>query len=732
MRRHLAPALLSPALLLLSACSPSGATAASLAEPNLVLTSEGAQAMRAAEDYPPLFDHAFREAVTRLDRSFDEGLVTPIPADPGGGYTHERHKENYKIIHDAGLLYQITGERRYLEQAEAYLLAYADMYPGLPLHPERKEQTPGRLFWQSLNEAVWLVYSIQGYDAIRDDLPEASRQRIETELLRPMAEFLSTESPYTFRRIHNHGTWAAAAVGMTGYALDDDLLVERAIMGLDLDGSSGFLAQLDALFSPDGYYTEGPYYQRYALMPFVLFGQAIENNDPERRIFQHGDGVLLEAILATIHQSYDGLFFPINDAIREKGLDTVEAVYGVAVAYSLTGDTGLLSIARRQGATVLTGEGLAVASAVEAGEATDFTFDTRLLRDGPEGLQGGLAILRMGEGELAQTLVAKHTGQGLGHGHFDKLAILLYDSGNEIVTDYGAARFLNVPSKDGGRYLPENSSWARQTIAHNTVAINEQSHHQGSWRRGQESWPTISVFQADERANIVSASIDDAYPDTLLTRTTFQLAIPDHSETLIVDIFDVSAPEVSQIDLPLYFAGQLTDTSVEFDRHTNRQTPLGQDNGYQHLWVEAHGAAPRGQARFTWLNENRFYTYHSVTEAASEARVVRTGANDPNFNLRTQQGILIRLPNAQQARFISVIEPHGIYDPAQEFTVQSDSRISEVAVRQGEGAALIHITFLDGPRLVIGLADAPGESAHVVELDGQPYAWTGFSEIFWE
>lgn len=709
-----------------------GATACASAQPNLILTEAGVDAFRGADTMPALVAHAHNAAVTRVEASLEAGLVVPVPVDPGGGYSHERHKENYKIIHDAGLLFQLTGDRRYLEHAEAYLLAYADMYGDLPLHPERRNQAPGRLFWQSLNEAVWLVYSIQGYDAIRDALTEESRDRIETDLLRPMAEFLSTDSPQTFQRIHNHGTWAAAAVGMTGYALDDDTLVERALLGLELDGNAGFLAQLDQLFSPDGYYTEGPYYQRYALMPFVLFGQAVQNNEPERGIFEYRDGILLNAIMATIQQSYAGLFFPINDAIREKGLDTVEVVYGVAAAYSLTGDPGLLSIAEQQGTTVLTGGGFAVATDLAAGMATSFEFDTRLLRDGPDGDQGGLAILRIGEGELAQTLVAKHTGQGMGHGHFDKLALILYDGGQEILTDYGAARFLNVPSKDGGRYLPENTSWARQTIAHNTVVLNATSHHDGDWRRGQESWPSIALFEQQDGVNVVSASIDDAYPGATLARTTFQVRTSGTAGPLVIDVFDVEAPDASQIDLPTYFNGQITDFDLTLARNAGQQSALGPDNGYQHLWVEAEGVSETGAARFTWLTENRFYTYHALVSEPVEARIVRTGANDPDFNLRSQQGILLRVPSAEQARFISVIEPHGLYDPAQEVTVASESGIETVRTFDGDTATLIQIVFSTGQQLSVGLSHDLHSGAHTISADGHLYEWTGAYNIFRE
>ena len=106
-------------------------------------------------------------------------------------------------------------------------------------------------------------------------------------------------------------------------------------------------------------------------------------------------------------------------------------------------------------------------------------FVRGLFRDGPAGDQGAVAVLRSGHGPGHQALVFKATAQGMAHGHFDKLHWLFYDNGNAIVQDYGAARFLNIEQKNGGRYLPENTSWAKQTIAHNTVVVDERSHFDG-------------------------------------------------------------------------------------------------------------------------------------------------------------------------------------------------------------------------------------------------------------
>ena len=66
---------------------------------------------------------------------------------------------------------------------------------------------------------MWLVYAIQGYDAIHETLSAAERKTIEDGVFRPMVRFLSIGPPQTFDQIHNHATWAMAAVGMTGYVL---------------------------------------------------------------------------------------------------------------------------------------------------------------------------------------------------------------------------------------------------------------------------------------------------------------------------------------------------------------------------------------------------------------------------------------------------------------------------------------------------------------------------------
>ncbi|WP_337246110.1 oligoalginate lyase [Luteimonas sp. gir] len=672
----------------------------------------------------PMFAREQSRAERRVRAMMDAGIDVPVPQDKGGGYTHEQHKRNYQAIQAAGALYRLTGDPAYASFARDLLLAYARLYPGLGPHPQGRGQIPGRLFWQTLNDSVWLVSAAQGYDAIRDSLSAADRSTIDDNVFRPMADFLSG-TPENFDKIHNHATWAVAATGMTGYVLRDHSYVEKALMGSRRDGEAGFLKQVDQLFSPDGYYEEGPYYQRYALAPFILFANAIERNDPQRGIFRYRDGVLLKAVDALVQSSYGGYFFPINDAILDKGLDTEELVAGIGIAYARTGDAHLLSIAERQGRVLLSPEGLQVARALEEGKARAFDYRPQLLRDGPDGTEGGLAILRMG-GENGQTLVMKNTKQGMGHGHFDKLNWLFYDNGQRVVTDYGAARFLNIEAKAGGIYLPENSSWARQTIAHNTLVVNEQSHFGGDWRTGQALAPTPLLFDITDDTQIASARMDAAYPGVRFTRTQALLSHPALGEPVVLDLLRVEGDAPARYDLPLHFNGHIMDVGFQTRSAVTTRPVLGKANGYQHVWIDASSEPSTDARSLTWLLDGRFYTYRFASTAPSRAMIGESGANDPSFNLRREPMLLQRVDGQTSTTFFGVLEPHGCYDGTAETVRGANSRIDRITHHRGADADVLVLHLDGGKTVALGVADDPAVGTpHEVSGDGQQWHWQG-------
>lgn len=692
------------------------------------------ESREAASSHAPLFAAELKIARDFVDGMIAEGVVVPVPKDPGGGYTHEQHKRNYRAIYQGGQLYRITGDERYRDFVRDMLLEYADLYPTLGDHPERHDQYSGRIFWQVLNDAMWLVHAVQGYGDIRDTLSAAERQKIDDDVFRRAAHFLSVESANTFDRIHNHATWATAGVGMTGYLLGDEDMVERALMGSDKSGEAGFIRQTELLFSPDGYYTEGPYYQRFALLPFLVFADHIERNDPERGIFEHRDGILLKALRTTVQLSYRGYFFPFNDAIRDKSLRTAELYEGVSIAYAQTGDPSLLSIADCQGRTVLTPNGERLSRDLAAGKAEPFPFRSLLLGDGPEGNQGAVAVLRLGiqnpEGEPSTALIAKNASQGMGHGHFDKLAWQLYDNGNEIIRDYGAARFLNIEAKRGGRYLPENTTWAKSSVAHNTLVVDEESHFGGDVAIASDRWPRQLYFSDAEGLQVSSARIDDAYEGVTIRRTLLMPTIPGLEAPLVIDLVHASSEAAHQYDLPLHYSGHIMEVDFEAAGNVAERPVLGEDNGYQHIWVDAETDIDDGKGALTWILDGRFYTYRFAGNGPLAAILAASGANDPEFNLRREPLLMLRAKREGEAHFASLLEAHGSYDGAAEQTLDSRSLVSDLDHTQVEGMDIVRLTLKSGQRFAIVVSHNPDPAlAHGVSLEGESFEWNGFAAV---
>jgi len=699
------------------------------AHPNLMLTASSAKELRANLGQAPLLDSTFERAVEEINPYLESQVDVPFPKDAGGGYTHERHKKNGQAIQQAGFLYQITGDKKYLALAQDLLLRYAELYPTLGAHPEHKHQSPGKLFWQILNDAVWLVYVIQGYDAVLAALSDADRLTIETQLLRPYVNFLTVESSKTFNKIHNHGTWAAAAVGMTGLALNDQHMLDIALKGSKKDGNTGFLKQMDMLFSPDGYYTEGPYYQRYAMMPFLVFARALDNKKPDYKIFAYRDKVLLKAVFATINLSYNNLFFPLNDAIKDKGLDTIEMVYGVDIAYALTGDAGLLSIARDQGQVLLSGDGLKVAADIAAGKTQEFQFTSQVLRDGADGMSGGVTILR----EKNSALVFKAGSQGMGHGHFDRLAWLYYDNGAEIVSDYGAVRFLNVVTKRGGVYLPENKTWGKQTVAHNTLVVDGVSQFKGKVKEANKTSSKLLAFSSESGLQLVSAREDHAYPGVALQRTMI-LASPEALKApLILDLFDVKTNDEHQYDLPLHYQGHLTFLNATPNVALNKLLPLGKADGYQHLWNKGEMKVESDSAQVTWLNGNRFYSSTNYMPKGASLILAELGANDPEFNLRRESSFIVRYPKMANAQFFSALESHGEYNGSREFTLQPKSKVASLEVERMHGYRALKVKFVNGGHYTVVLADdLRADKQHRLKVGEKNIRWQGPASSFEE
>ena len=716
--------------------------------PNLILTKQGVAEIKTHLGKIPIFDATLAKVKKEVDAEIALGVDVPVPKDMAGGYTHDRHKKNWFILQKAGVLYQILDDNKYAEYVHNVLKEYAKLYPTLPLHPQERSYARGKLFWQCLNDSNWLVYVSQAYDCIYNYLSTEERKNLEDNLFVPYADFLSVGTPQFFNRVHNHSTWGNVAVGMIGLVMDNDELVDRALNGLksdnidpnaidndgglikSKDGKAGFFANLDEPFSPDGYYTEGPYYQRYAMYPFMIFAEALQNVKPELKILEYKNGILIKAVYALVNMTNEsGEFFALNDGQKGMSYYNGGLISAIDIAYYFGGkDASLLSIAKKQNEVMLDDTGLAVALGLKEGLEKPFVKKSIKLTDGSDGSEGALSILRSKDQKLG--LVMKNTAHGLSHGHFDKMSFSYHNGSDEILQDYGLARFVNVEQKNGGGYLKENKTWAKQTIAHNTLVQDETSHFKGKFKVGNEHHSEIYLFDVENPDFQISSAVEEnAYPGTKLHRTMIMFEDEEFENPLLIDVLKANSDGSHQYDLPFYYHDQIINANFEYTTPETLKT-LGKGHGYQHLWLEGSAVMKANKtAQATWRSNYVFYTLSTALDENDEFLFARIGANDPEFNLRKDPAFIVRKTNAKDDTFISVVETHGSYDVVSESAKNAYSSIrsiSKLAVSDANYTAWSIITVKGSEHLfILCNNNSDSKEKHKIIINKEEYKWKG-------
>jgi len=104
----------------------------------------------------------FTMAACQQAQSPVESAKASVKAPSYQGPTFEDDLNTAKVQLDEQMALPITvptpkGEKKYADFAGQMMLAYADVYPSWGIHPAKKEQSPGRMYWQNLNESMWLL-----------------------------------------------------------------------------------------------------------------------------------------------------------------------------------------------------------------------------------------------------------------------------------------------------------------------------------------------------------------------------------------------------------------------------------------------------------------------------------------------------------------------------------------------------------------------------------------------
>jgi hypothetical protein len=447
------------------------------------------------------------------------------------------HSAWSRAVRDLALAYRFTRRAEFARRAGEILTGYADRYQGFARHNTRGEDRVGggKLLAQTLDESVWLIPVAWGYSLVRETLAEAARRHIEDDLLLAAAEVIRAHK----MGIHNIQCWKNSAVGVVGFATGREELAREALE----DAERGFRAQIAKGVTAEGLWWEGSLgYHAYTMQALWPLAEAARHAGID--LYSDRYRTLYDAPLALALPSGDPPGFNDSAGGNVRGLGSL---YEIAYArWRRPAYGGLVAATDRDSVQALL-YGLA-----EAPAGATIPEESVLLKD------AGFALLRA-PGPL--TVAVRFGRHGGGHGHPDKLNIVTFGAGRQFGLDAGSIRYG----------VPLHREWYRSTIAHNTVAVDEQA--QGAADGVLEKWAVAGG------ATTLVAAAGEVYPGVTLRRALTVRAGE------VADRFECAAASEHTYDWAFHAPGQLT-TSVSL---SPRPGPLGAANGYQHIEKVSYG-----------------------------------------------------------------------------------------------------------------------------------------------
>jgi hypothetical protein len=128
----------------------------------------------------------------------------------------------------------------------------------------------------------------------------------------------------------------------------------------------------------------------------------------------------------------------------------------------------------------------------------------------------------------------------------------------------------------------------------------------------------------------------------------------------------------------------------------------------------------------TWLKENRFYTYSVLGGDDQQMIFAQLGANDPNFNLRSESLLIHRVESAKDHTFVSVLETHGEYNGTSEYTNNATSSLVSLRGSTFDEIDIVTVELVGGVSYSLALAyDGDQHTPHKITHNGRTLEWIG-------
>ncbi len=563
-----------------------------------------------------------KEALAALIKSADALCAGAVEfPDPKGppGQLHSRndpvakkHDDLAKGAETLGIAYSITNDAKYAKRAAEILVGYAKTYDFYAEHKGVNGSDTGKIMSQRLSEAMWIIPLIAGYDYVYDSggLTAADHEIIDRDLIRACVLFIRrkdfaaevkardakapnwrTEGP-TGPKGKGAGNWVnfyAAATVMGGAVTGDKDMIDL--------GAGDYRQLLHDGIGEDGMWAEGAVgYQLFALGAMITGMESAAHQGID--LYSYDNSRVKMMFDSTLRYAYpDGTAPGINDSSRAKIGGWQTMVY----------DYGYLRFNDERYAPIVND------SPRQLQASTSIYFPTRIFTPLPEPKaitypsmnlsRVGYAITR-GPGRYDLLKYGPHGGP---HGHYDKLNLILF-AGDELG---GEPKFYPYEN-------PLCAEWTRQTVAHNTMTVDERAQIAAEG--------LLTVFEDSGDMRVMRGQVAGAYPGVLLERTVLS------TNDLVLDLYTGSGGRERTWDRTLRFNGKITGLPTVADAPA-----LGTGFGYQHLKVMKREPAAAESWQATWQTKPAPLTAWVAGQAGQEAISLR-GPEDDQIVLIRQKG----------------------------------------------------------------------------------------------
>jgi hypothetical protein len=503
-----------------------------------------------------------------------------------------------RAVH-AAILSELHGDARFASLADGILAGYSERYLNYP--NVDNVLGPTRPFFSTYLESIWLLQICVATDFIAARNPALAARVIERIVEPSRALIAEYDEAGSNRQVWNDAALLAAA-RLTG----DSAAAERAVFG-----HSGIVTLAGAGLLHDGTWYEGENYhlfahrglwygvtlaaraglelppaihQRYQLGFAAPFATALPDFTlPARRDSQY-------AISLRQWRIAEHCELGVADRDDDTLFGALQRMYGDTVPRRPTGRaTSSADVERNALPSALSRADLSWRALLFARPelpSREPIAPRSVLLDGQ-----GIAVFRRDAGRVFVALDYGHSGGG--HGHPDRLNLLLSDGPTRWLDDFGT-----------GSYVDPSLHWYRSTLAHNAPLVDGAS----------QARVHGSLIAFDERggAGWISAGVNEIAPGVRVRRTI--VVMPSY----LVDVLEWEAPDRVTLDLPIHAA-----LSIDHSAHQASDAVVGgpsKEDGFSFLEdVSGFPVAPNEMVRGRAIADGAFARTLDVWSASSSA-----------------------------------------------------------------------------------------------------------------